>query len=44
MNFKDEAQEVSASLEGYQDLLAGREVKAGEQMEKFDIRIVKVHD
>lgn len=44
MNFRDKAQEVPASLAGHQDLLTGREVKAGEQMRKFDVRIVKVDD
>lgn len=43
MNFRDQAQEVPAELAGHTDMLTGETVKAGEQMAKFDVKIVKVN-
>ena len=41
INFKDEAAPLPPSLGGKQDLLTGRQTKAGEMMAKFDVKIIE---
>lgn len=44
MNFRDEDQKMPERFVGCVDMLTGEEVKAGDQMKKFDVRIVKTED
>ncbi len=43
MNFRDNAQEIPSEFVGYTDVLTGETVKAGSQMEKFDVKIIQVN-
>ena len=43
MNFRDDAQEIPFEFVGYTDVLTGETVKAGSQMEKFDVKIIQVN-
>ncbi|HJC64686.1 MAG TPA: beta-galactosidase [Candidatus Blautia merdavium] len=42
MNFKEEVQSVPECFVGKTDLLTGRTVEPGEEMKKFDVKIVKM--
>ncbi|MCI8894538.1 MAG: beta-galactosidase [Lachnospiraceae bacterium] len=42
INFKEEAQAVPACFAGQTDLLTGKTVEAGEQMAKYEVKIVKL--
>lgn len=44
LNFRDQVREIPESLVGCTDVLTGEKVKAGEQMKKFDVRIVRADE